>query len=52
MIERDDIENSYQMMLLDYEDVKPEPDLVKSFGPTILESSPIPNNKLLVSKII
>lgn len=40
------------MMLLDYEETKPEPDLIKSFGPTILESSPIPNNKLLVSKII
>lgn len=39
-------------MLLDYEESKPEPEVIKSFGPTILESSPIPNNKLLVSKII
>ncbi|CAD8164390.1 unnamed protein product [Paramecium octaurelia] len=62
MIERDDIENSYQMMLLDahsdQEPKKVDQDILGSFGPaqisnanpnTVLQQN---NNKLLVSKII
>ncbi|CAD8089178.1 unnamed protein product [Paramecium primaurelia] len=57
MIERDDIENSYQMMLIDNqsdaEEQKPELDIIKSFGPSNLNNNTLmPNNKVLVSKII
>ncbi|CAD8087841.1 unnamed protein product [Paramecium primaurelia] len=64
MIERDDVENSYQMMLLDshsdQEDKKPEQDILGSFGPIQINNSKTNNNnilqpnnnKVLVSKII
>ncbi|CAD8169777.1 unnamed protein product [Paramecium pentaurelia] len=66
MIERDDVENSYQMMLLDthldQEPQKNDQDILGSFGPIQINNNSNPNNnntilqsnnnKLLVSKII